>query len=84
LIANYLQLFPSVSFMCQHSYTLYLHIAYALNSVFHVKMYSGNENLSIPRKSSNYPVARCIRVTGYQYLEFKLIAPPSKVKLKRP
>lgn len=73
VVANYLQLFPSVSFMCQHSYALPM---CALNSTFHVKMYLGNEN--IPRKSSNYPDARCIRVTGYQYLESKLIAPPSK------
>lgn len=76
IICNY---FLSVSFMCQHSYALPV---YALNSTFHVKMYSGNENLNIPRKSSNYPDARCIRVTGYQYLESKFIVPPSK--LKRP
>lgn len=80
IICNYFRLLSS----CVNIHMLYPHIAYALNSVFHVKMYPGNENLSILRKSSNYSDARCIRVTGYQYLESKFIAPPPKVKLKCP
>lgn len=80
IICNYFRLLSS----CVNIHMLYPHIAYALNFAFHVKMYPGNENLSILRKSSNYSDARYIRVTGYQYLESKFIAPPPKVKLKYP
>lgn len=37
-----------------------------------------------PESPGNYPDARCIRVTGYQYLQFKPVASPWKVCLQCP
>lgn len=76
--------FPSVSFICQYAYVLLIYPTYRVCFPCFMWKCSGNENLSIPRKSSNYLDARCIHVTGYQYLESKLIAPLPKVKLKCP